>query len=277
MAHRNQSSAEGLDGADMTKTRMICWISWGAPSAVAAKRCLVKWGSTRDVIAVNCDTRPSEHEDNYRFSKECEKWLGIEIIYIRNEGYKTVDEVFEQTRYMAGVRGARCTTELKKIPRLKFANPDDIHVFGLAYDERDRVKNFKEHNPDLLCEWILVDLEITKQECISELRMTGIELPMMYRLGFDNNNCPGCVKASSPWYWSMIRKHFPDVFARRCEQSRAIGCRLVEISHHNRIFLDELPDREFPKHRENLSCGPECGIQTKLFNAAQQTSTVPIP
>jgi len=217
-----------------------------------------------EVIPVNCDTRPSEHSDNYRFCEDCERWFGKPIIFIRSSDYKTVDDVFEKTRYMSGQRGARCTTELKKIPRLAFAQPDDVHVFGFTFDERKRVREFKSRNPDLLLRWVLVDHCITKEDCYEELRKSGIALPAMYRLGFDNNNCPGCVKSSSPWYWDMCRRHFPEVFKRRCEQSRAIGCRLVEISHHQRIFLDELPSGPFKKNkRENLSCGPECGIPTQ--------------
>jgi len=193
--------------------------------------------------------------------------LGQKIIFLRNEDFETIDDVFEETGYMAGVKGARCTTELKKIPRLRFASPDDIHVFGLTLDEAPRMRRFAMRNPELKLKWVLAEAGITRKSCLAEMERAGIQLPMMYRLGFDNNNCPGCVKASSPWYWSMIRKHFPDVFKRRCEQSRKIGVRLVEIKHHVRIFLDELPEREFKKRgkKENISCGPDCaspGVKT---------------
>ncbi len=240
---------------------MLVWFSCGAPSAVASKWALIKCSATHEVVIVNCDTRASEHPDNYRFSSECEAWFGQKVVYLRNEKYQTVDDVFERERYMAGVRGARCTTELKKIPRMEFATPDDTHVFGFAVDEQKRIREFKARNPDMLLKFILSEHGITIEFCYQVLTNAGIELPMMYRLGFKNNNCPGCVKASSPWYWSMIRKHFPDVFKRRCEQSRELGVRLVEIHHHERIFLDELPDKEFKQYgrKENLSCGPECG------------------
>lgn len=56
------------------------------------------------------------------------------------------------------------------------------------------------------------------------------------------------------------------MFARRCEQSRRIGCKLVEIRRHRRIFLDELPDRPYRKIKEHLACGPECGLQTTFFD-----------
>jgi hypothetical protein len=249
--------------------RIICWFSCGAASAVAAKKTIELCGNEHEVIIVNCDTRPSEHPSNYRFSEQCAKWFRQPIIYIRNSEYATVDEVFEKTRYMAGIAGARCTTELKKLPRHEFSRYDDVHVFGFTANKKEikRAEDFAANNPELRLKWTLIELGITKGQCYRELIHAKIELPVMYLLGFDNNNCPGCVKASSPWYWSMVRRHFPDVFKRRCEQSRKLGVRLVEIWRHERIFLDELPDRLFskPRRREDLSCGPQCGIQMRLL------------
>lgn len=240
---------------------MIVWFSCGAASAVATKIAIEKFGDVYEVIPVCCDTRPSENSDNYRFSQQCETWFGRPIVFITNDQYATVDEVFERVGYMSGVKGARCTVELKKKPRFKFALPDDIHVFGFTFDEQKRVREFTSRNPELLLRWVLVESKVTKSDCYKIISEAGIKLPVMYQLGFDNNNCPGCVKASSPWYWDMVRTHFPDVFQRRCIQSRKLGVRLVEISHHVRIFLDELPAGPFKrrKKKENLSCGPECG------------------
>lgn len=259
-------------------SRIICWFSCGGPSAVAAKETLRLYGNSHNVIVVNCDTRPSEDEDNYRFCSDVEKWLGVKIIHIRNSEYKTVDEVFEKRKYMSGVKGAACTTQLKKLPRLAFADPYDTHVFGFTFGEQKRISDFKAGNPDMLLKFTLSEEKITRSMAMYQLHQAGIEQPRMYRLfdeedrkrygqdGLDNNNCPCCVKASSAWYWSVMRKYFPVAFKRRAEQSRAIGCRLVEISHHKRIFLDELPDRVFKKRKkkEHLSCGPECGGQLTL-------------
>lgn len=211
-----------------------------------------------------CDTRPSEDPDNFRFSSDCEKWFGVPIVYISSSQYKTIDDVFESTRYMSGIGGSRCTTELKKIPRLRFAQADDSNVFGFTFDEKKRAESFSMRNPDMILLWPLIESGTTKQDCYDELKSAGIELPRMYRIGFDHNNCPGCVKATSPWYWQMVRKHYPITFKRRCVQSRDIGCRLV-ILEGERIFLDELPDKEYPNYgRENISCGPECGLQLRL-------------
>ena len=244
------------------RERMLVWFSCGGPSAVAAKKAIETCSETHEVVIVNCDTRPSEHSDNYRFSVEVERWLGQPIVYIRNEKYATVDEVFEKERYMAGIGGARCTTELKKKPRQDFALPDDIHVFGFTFEEQKRIREFASRNPELRLRFLLSELRLSREDCVWQIAKAGILEPVMYQLGFDNNNCPGCVKASSPWYWDMIRTHFPEVFKRRCEQSRRLGVRLVEIKHHVRIFLDELPPGPFKKWRgkkkEKLSCGPEC-------------------
>lgn len=257
------------------KQRVICWFSCGAASAVAAKIAIDTLSQTCEVVVVCCDTRSSEHQDNYRFSADCEKWFGQPIIYLKSNKFINIDDVFTKTRYMSGVGGARCTVELKKVPRFEFAQPDDIHVWGFTAGEGKRIKEFKKRNPDLLCRYPLHEHWVHKSQCLFQLKQAGIELPYMYRCfneedtkrygqaGFDNNNCPCCVKGTSPWYWSMMRKYFPVEFKRRAEQSRAIGARLVEISHHKRIFLDELPDRVFKKRKkhEKMSCGPDCGTQ----------------
>jgi hypothetical protein len=245
-------------------SRVLAWFSCGAASAVAAKEAISMYGKSHEVIVVNCDTRSSEHQDNYRFSEQIEKWLGVKITYIKNDTYGDVDDVFRKTRYMSGPRGARCTTELKKNPRKEFALADDIHVFGFTAGEEKRMAEFESRNPDMLLAWPLIVKRISKGRCLQIIKDAGIELPAMYRLGFANNNCPGCVKATSPWYWDRVRKYFPDVFATRAAISREIGCRLIEYQGE-RIFLDELPSGPFRKRKERLSCGPECGVQLDLI------------
>lgn len=244
---------------------MIVWFSCGAASAVAAKLAVEKYGASREVVVVYCDTSRSEHPDNLRFLADVERWIGQPVLRLRSEKYATVDEVFERTRYMSGVDGARCTVEMKKVPRFAFQRADDLHLFGLTADEESRIADFIENNPELDLDWILrdTDVGITKNDCYVRLMNAGIDLPAMYRLGYDHNNCMGCVKATSPGYWSKIREDFPDVFARRAAQSRALGVRLVRV-RGERIFLDELPAGRFPMERENLSCGPDCAIQPSL-------------
>jgi len=236
--------------------RRVVWFSCGAASAVAAKRAVIKYGDSCDVVY--CDTMATEHSDNRRFFNDVERWIGRRIIVIRSDRYKTIDDVFERRRYMSGVAGAICTTELKKLPREAYQQPHDTHVFGYTAEEIRRATKFEENNPALDVEWILIDQGVTKRECLDDLSAAGIELPAMYALGFDHNNCLGCVKATSPGYWNRTRALFPDVFAARARQSRLIGAKLVRVKS-KRIFLDELPaDADAPD--DDIDCGPVCQI-----------------
>lgn len=236
--------------------RVIAWFSCGAASAVAAKKAIEKYGPGVEVCY--CDTSASEHPDNPRFLAEVERWLGVDIRRLRSDKYASVDDVFEQRRYMAGIQGAICTVEMKKVPRFKFQRPDDTHVFGLTADEGGRIRRFESGNPDMLLDWVLRDAGITKADCYRLLAEAGVRLPAMYALGYRNNNCLGCVKATSPAYWAKVRRDFPEVFERRAQQSRSIGVKLTRV-RGRRVFLDELPQGDFGRYKtEDISCGPEC-------------------
>lgn len=240
--------------------RVLVWFSSGAASAVAAKMCVDKYGDRCEVVT--CDTFSTEHPDNRRFFDDVQRWIGRDIRIIRSEKFASIDDVFERTKYMAGVAGARCTVEMKKIPRVEFQHPDDTHVFGYTFDEQDRALSFEENNPSLNVEWVLIDHEIAKADCFARLTKAGIALPVMYSLGFDHNNCIGCVKAQSAGYWNRTRRLFPDVFARRAAQSRALGVKLAKVKGE-RVFLDVLPpDADAPD--DSIDCGPVC--QTPVWD-----------
>ena len=199
----------------------------------------------------------AEHPDNLRFFNDVQAWIGKPITVIKSDKYASVDEVFERVKYMSGIAGARCTVEMKKLPREAFQRADDTHVFGYTSDEQKRADQFEDNNPALFVQWILIEEKISKQDCLSMLYKAGIALPAMYSLGFEHNNCLGCVKATSPSYWNRVRKLFPAVFAKRAEQSRLIGCRLVRVNDE-RIFLDELAEDAQGDLFESIECGPVC-------------------
>lgn len=74
------------------------------------------------------------------------------------------------------------------------------------------------------------------------LLRASIQPPRTYAMGFPNANClkTGCVKATSPDYWSLFRLRFPERFTAMAERSRRIGARLTRINDE-RIFIDEIP------------------------------------
>jgi len=239
--------------------RRLVWFSCGAASAVAAKLAVDAYGESCDVVY--CDTMSSEHPDNARFFADVERWIGRPITVIRSERYATIDDVFERTRFMSGIKGARCTAEMKKLPREAFQRVDDVHVFGYTSEEQKRADSFEDHNPSLFVEWLLIERGIGKSDCLRMLRDAGIALPAMYALGFDHNNCIGCVKSTSPGYWNRVRRLFPDHFYRRARQSRVLGARLVRVAGE-RVYLDTLPpDADAPD--DSIDCGPVCQIPSE--------------
>lgn len=218
--------------------RTLCWFSAGAASAVATKLAM-KEGP---VEIVYCETG-AEHPDNERFIKDCGVWFGQPVIRIRSDKYASTWEVWEKRRWLAGIEGALCTDELKKQPRFAYQRPTDGHVFGYTADAADltRFNRFKENFPELRSVRApLIEAGLNKRNVLALLEGAGIALPVMYGLGFHNNNCIPCPKATSPDYWSLVRLQFPDAFNRMATLARELDVRLTRIKDE-RIFIDEIP------------------------------------
>ena len=215
-------------------SRIISWFSAGAASAVATK--LIN----ADVIAY-CDTG-SEDEDNARFYVDCQKWFGRPITRLKNERYRDTWDLWEKRAYLSGVKGAPCTKALKVEPRLAFQQPDDTHVFGYTADGPDikRAMQLRETYPDLHVRYPLIARGLTKAACLELLRKAGIQPPRVYAMGFPNANCIPCVKATSPNYWALVRKEFPQKFERMVTLSRTLNVKLTRI-HGKRCYIDEIP------------------------------------
>lgn len=231
----------------------ISWFSCGASSAVMTKLLI----NEIDIIYY-CQTN-SEHRDNLRFLKDCEKWFKKDIKILQSRKYKDVDSVIEKTHYLSGVKGAPCTRELKLQVRLDNTTVQDINYLGYTVEkkEQNRAEHLSKNNSLSKFKFPLIERNIDKNLCLGILRETGIELPIMYKLGFEHNNCLGCLKSSSPKYWNLIRKNFPDIFQKRCEQSRKFNCRLIKIGKE-RIFLDELEKKEYPEIELDIECDIFC-------------------
>lgn len=245
--------------------RTVVWFSCGAASTIAAKLALTQ----RDnVVIAYCDTR-SEHPDTARYLADCSAWFGREVVVLRSDKYRDVDDVIERTRYIVGPDGARCTGELKKALRHAFQRPDDEQVFGFTADlkEMKRASEFRHNNPEVDLWTPLIDAGLVKTDCHQLVARAGIEQHAMYRLGYKNANCLGCVKGGMG-YWNKVRVDFPEVFARRARQEREIGatCNREELPRVNgkrgatrSVYLDELdPDRGDYEAEADIECGLLC-------------------
>lgn len=239
--------------------RHLVWFSFGAASAVAAKLAVEKYP---DCEILNCDTLKYEHPDNPRFMRDVEKWIGREVTLLRSDKYNNIYDVFDRTGWLVGVGGARCTTELKKNVRKKYQRDGDIHIFGLTSDEENRIDRFEDENYDIEMEWILRDNGISKNDCYRIIQEAGIELPMMYKLGYNNNNCIGCVKGQMG-YWNKIRVDFPEMFEKMAKQERKMNVAICKSyagdGKRKRVFLDELdPSAGRGVPMPDIECGVLC-------------------
>jgi len=237
---------------------IVVWFSCGAASAVAAKKTLEKYGDTHIVRVVNNPIK-EEHPDNMRFLKDVQKWLGVTIEFSLNEKYPDAScvDVWRDQKFMGSVKGANCTMVLKKQARQQWEkrNKFDHVVLGFTADEKKRHDNFCLTEREILP--VLIDAGITKNDCFEIIKNAGIELPMLYRQGFPNANCIGCVKATSPTYWNLVREKYPDIFEQRRSQADGIGAKLVRYKG-KRISLTNLPPEA--KGRKLKSMNFECGI-----------------
>lgn len=241
-------------------SKIAVWFSRGAASAVAAKYTLDFYNDCN--VRVLTNPVVEEDSDNVRFERDVAKWLGVEIEHIPNPKYLSASavDVWRWRGAMVFPHGAPCTVHLKKEARQiwEIENPMDWHVLGFTADETSRHDRFVQTERENVLP-VLIQNDISKQDCIDILAENGIAPPRMYEFGFPNANCVGCVKATSPTYWNAVREKFPDVFDERAKQSREIGCRLVRVNNQ-RIFLDELdPDAKGrPMKSLTLECGTFC-------------------
>lgn len=260
--HTLEKSVDTLSCVEIVKMKnktIVVWFSCGAASAVAAKLTLDVYGKNNKVIICNNPIK-EEHPDNERFLRDFEKFIGQEIILVRSEKYPSQScvEVWEDRRFMSGPTGAPCTGELKKKARQQWEakNPHDYIVLGLTLEEKHRHERFKLTERENILP-VLIDCMISKTDCYKLINEWGLRLPEVYSLGLPNANCLGCVKATSPTYWNLVRKIAPEAFKERAKQSREIGARLVRVKGE-RIFLDELDPEAKGRPLKNMDF--ECGI-----------------
>jgi len=250
-------------------SRLIFWFSCGAASAVAVKIGLAdkEYCSQFDeVIIAYCRVR-EEHEDNERFFKDCEKWFDHKITVLEHEKYKgSIFNVFEK-QYMRTPKGSPCTRSLKRKVREKFQKPDDVHVFGYTFEEEERSNNFIDANNEINTYWPLIEKGILKENCLAMIENANIELPVMYKLGYEHNNCVGCVKGGMG-YWNKIRIDFPKEFERMAKFEREKGYTVLKESKTSEpIFLDKLdPKRGRFNDEPKIECGLFCEMIEREYN-----------
>lgn len=253
-------------------SRIVSQFSCGAASAVATKLALAKYGRTYDFHIVNAFLQ-EEHADNRRFAADCERWFGRAITVLRDEKYgASVVKVFKSKQFLKGPMGAPCSRELKRKVLDAWKLPGDIMVFGYTAEEEDRLDDFRERNPDIRVLAPLIDAGLGKEDCKAMVDRAGLVLPIMYRMGYDNANCIGCVKGGEG-YWRAIREDFPEYFEAICLLQDEIGPGSWFLRYRSGPRKDErFPLRDLPPgpavRNEGLpSCSFFCEMAEQEYTA----------
>lgn len=240
---------------------IVVWFSNGAASAIAWQETILRYGDRCDVRGVN-NPVAEEDTDNLRFARDVSMWLRQPLSYWSNPKYPEASavSVWDRRGGMVFPHGAPCTVHLKKEARQDYERHHNVvwHVFGFTVEEKKRHERFVLTERSNVLP-VLIDAGITKQDCIDRLQGAGVNPPRLYAEGYPNANCVGCVKATSPTYWNLVRQTRPEVFMERAKQSRRLGVRLCRYNG-KRIFLDELPADAKGKSLKsmNIDCGIFC-------------------
>lgn len=226
------------------KELKVCWISAGVSSFIAG---YLERETIDKFIYIDV---ADQHPDSMRFIKDCEKVLGKEVEILKSP-YGSVENATRAGGVITLPSGfATCTNWLKKRVRKQWEDEhrqyDITYVWGMDIDEKDRAERLKETMCDVTHCFPLIDRNISKQEAHGICAELGVSRPVMYDLGYNNNNCIGCVKGGMG-YWNKIRVDFPEVFESRAKLERDIGhsilkgCYLDELEPNRGRMSEEIP------------------------------------
>lgn len=233
----------------------VSYFSAGVSSAVATKLAI---GQIDRIMYTHID---DHHPDTLRFMLACEKWFG-KPVELWQSPYKNVHTACLYNRFIRSPKtGAVCTKHLKRLVRQKFEYENEGNlriVWGLDCDEQDRADKIMANMPNHEHLFPLIEQGVTKEGAHQILNASGIKRPAMYDLGYNNNNCIGCIKGGMG-YWNHIRVDFPEVFAVRAQMEREIGFPILGNKYG---WLDEL-DPERGRHTPPIV--EDCGIMCELM------------
>lgn len=246
--------------------RTVAQFSCGAASAVATKLAIADDPAT---VVINAYLA-NEHPDNRRFAADCERWFGRPITVLRDEKYGAdVIQVFRRRQWIKSRHGASCSLNLKRKLFAAWQQPSDVIVLGFTVEEQDRFDDWLEHNPEVQARAPLIEQHLGKEDCKAMVERAGIMLPLMYRLGYDNANCIGCVKGGEG-YWRAIREDFPAQFeaVAQVEQEIGEGAFLFRDRKTKRRWsLRELGDGPVRRNEALPSCSFFCELAEQEYAA----------
>lgn len=256
----------------------------GGIGSFCVLRRVVKMFPSEQIKVVFMDTL-WEDEDLYRFNDDVFAYLaqhypGIEVIPLCDG--RTPPEVSREQHIVLNNRFPICSQQLKsRLFRtwLKNCNisPDDavIHI-GIDNSETRRcpaiTANYKHPVRYLLAEEGITQKDTLLSECVE----WGIEIPRLYNLGFDHNNCGGrCFRAGKN-HFERLLTCMPDRFAEIKQYEKELSEYARQYHGTNRVYsilkrsrkvngekmsipftLEELEQEYLTKEKTALSVGAD--------------------
>lgn len=190
-------------------------LSGGKSSAIAADRVISTFGKERTKLWF-ADTL-WEDQDLYRFLDDLERYWGIPIVRTA-EGRKPL-QVAEDRHIIPHSRIAPCSIALKVQPFTQYILSEDKPLtvcLGFDFTEWHRIWTPMERYNSIRGVRTVVPLlwspMLRPIDYNSIIEGWGIEVPRLYKMGFNHNNCGGrCVRQGLK-EWKLLHKVMPERF-----------------------------------------------------------------
>jgi len=258
-------------------TITVAWFSGGVSSAVAVKLMI------EQIDLIMYQHIDDQHKDTMRFVQDCEAWFG-KPVQVTQSPLKCVENACRQLVYINGPGGAACMRLLKIRERKQWEAENRFfctfrYIWGMDARETMRAERLRNLMPEDDHVFPLIERNLRKCDAHGILRKAGIARPVMYDMGYPNNNCVGCVKGGQG-YWNKIRRDFPAVFQTRAEMERVLNRTCLKRERPDtsrpagpdntvRVYLDEL-DPQAGRDCEIVL--PECGAMCEAFDSHSLTT-----
>lgn len=219
----------------MTVQKMyICHLSGGLASWQAAKRTAERVGR-QNVILLFADTK-AEEKSTYAFLEQCVADIGrVWGWHVLCDG-RTPWEVFKDERFLGNSRVDPCSRILKRelIGRWvseRFTPESCVQVFGFDWTEPHRFERLQKRFYPWPVEAPLLEPPfLEKYDMVRLAHEGGLIVPLMYRLGFQHNNCSGkCVKAGQAHFAKLLQIR-PEFYADAEREEEKLRQRLGNVS-----------------------------------------------
>ena len=199
--------------------RIIATMSGGKSSAWCADWALRHFDKDKVVLYFN-DTK-WEHPDLYRFIEELSSYWNKEITY--DSDGRSPENLFYEHHAFANNRMPFCSRILKCERLQKFYRDGDMIIFGIGNNESHRAYRLIKVYEDIAMKkhkyvkllFPLIAENVTSEQIDKWIESIHIDVPIMYRLGFEHNNCSGgCVRAGKK-QWKKLYETLPEVYLDR--------------------------------------------------------------